>query len=118
MDSDSDKRMDSNSDTKMDSNSDKRTPDSVIDQVAVDYERGTSEAVNGELATINIPGLDSVFLEQAALVNHAVQVIGMGKYQWGLFLLAGYGWMCDQVESSFPQRPYLSPETDSDSQVV
>jgi hypothetical protein len=101
----------------MDSDSDKRTPDSGINQLAVDYELGTSEAVNGELVTPNVPGLDSVFVEQAALVNHAVQVIGMGKYQWGLFILAGYGWMCDQVESSIPQGSNLSPETNFDSQM-
>jgi hypothetical protein len=81
------------------SDSDKKGPDSPIDRTLNDYEAGTSEAVSGELATIRIPGTDSVFEEQAALVNHAVQVVGMGKYQWALFVLAGYGWMCDQVST-------------------
>lgn len=85
------------------SDSDKKTPDSPTGRTLDDYGVGTSEAVNGELTTISIPGIDSVFEEQAALVNHAVQVIGMGKYQWALFALAGYGWMCDQV--SFHSSP-------------
>jgi hypothetical protein len=79
------------------SDSDKKIPDSPVDQTLNEYEDGTSDPANGELATISIPGIDSVFEEQAVLVNHAVQAIGMGKYQWALFGLAGYGWMCDQV---------------------
>lgn len=83
----------------MDSDSEKKAPVSSIKQTAtVDCETGLNDvSVDGELATITIPGIDVVFVEQAALVNHAVQVIGMGKYQWALFILAGYGWMCDQV---------------------
>ncbi|KAH7323875.1 MFS general substrate transporter [Rhexocercosporidium sp. MPI-PUGE-AT-0058] len=27
------------------------------------------------------------------LVNHAIQLIGMGRYQWALFCLCGFGWM-------------------------
>ena len=76
------------------------TPDKKISEspeTLDDYEVGTTDRLSGELATIQVPGVDAVFEEQAALVNHAVQFIGMGKYQWALFALAGYGWMCDQV---------------------
>ena len=50
-----------------------------------------------ELQALHTDGVDPVFEHQARLVNHAVQVIGMGKYQWALFVLCGYGWLCDQV---------------------
>jgi hypothetical protein len=50
-----------------------------------------------EYKSLHFDGLDPVFENQARLVNHAVQVIGMGKYQWALFGLCGYGWLCDQV---------------------
>ena len=79
----------------MENMSDKKTSESP--EASDDYETGTIDRLSGELATIQVPGVDAVFEEQAALVNHAVQFIGMGKYQWALFALAGYGWMCDQV---------------------
>ncbi|KAI1610283.1 MFS general substrate transporter [Exophiala viscosa] len=50
-----------------------------------------------EYTSLHVDGLDPVFENQARLVNHAVQVIGMGKYQWALFGLCGYGWLCDQL---------------------
>lgn len=84
-----------------DSISDKKVPESPNGRTTRDdFEAGSTDHISGELATLVIPGVDIIFEEQAALVNHAVQVIGMGKYQWALFLLAGYGWMCDQVRSS------------------
>jgi hypothetical protein len=81
--------------------SDKKIPESPTGRTTQDdFEAGSTDRISGELATLVIPGVDIIFEEQAALVNHAVQAIGMGKYQWALFLLAGYGWMCDQVRSS------------------
>jgi hypothetical protein len=47
---------------------------------------------------------DTVFQAQAALVNQALQDIGMGKYQSALFCLAGWGWLCDQVSRVFTLR--------------
>lgn len=81
------------------SESDKKVPDSPVNRALYDFELGTSGVVNGELVTIRLPGIDAVFEEQAELINHAVQVIGMGKYQWALFALGGFGWMCDQVRT-------------------
>ena len=50
-----------------------------------------------DLATLKDTASNRLFEAQASLVNHAVQKIGMGRYQWGLFIVAGYGWMCDQL---------------------
>lgn len=33
---------------------------------------------------------------KAKVINRAVQDIGMGPYQWGLFVLCGLGWVADK----------------------
>lgn len=33
---------------------------------------------------------------KAKIINRAVQDIGMGRYQWGLFVLCGMGWVADK----------------------
>jgi MFS family permease len=40
---------------------------------------------------------DGVYLEKSRLLSEAMQEIGMGKYQWQLFVLAGFGWMADNM---------------------
>lgn len=30
------------------------------------------------------------------VINRAVQDIGMGRYQWQLFVLCGFGWFADK----------------------
>ena len=37
-------------------------------------------------------GIDPVFEAKAAVLNAAFHHIGMGKYQWKLFALCGFGW--------------------------
>ncbi|TFY61849.1 hypothetical protein EVJ58_g4257 [Rhodofomes roseus] len=37
-------------------------------------------------------GVDPVYLAKARVLNEAFQEIGMGKYQWYLFIVAGFGW--------------------------
>lgn len=36
------------------------------------------------------------FVGKAKVINRAVQDIGMGPYQWGLFVLCGMGWVADK----------------------
>jgi hypothetical protein len=33
---------------------------------------------------------------QSRIVNRALQDIGMGRYQWELFVLCGFGWFADE----------------------
>jgi hypothetical protein len=75
---------------------------STVLRTDVELEMGTVQSWKG-LSTAHVDGIDIVFERQAALVNHAVQAIGMGRYQWCLFGLCGFGWLCDQVRlhSSF-----------------
>ena len=50
-----------------------------------------------DLVNLVPAGTDPIFEEKASLINHAFQQIGMGKYQWKLFIIAGFGWMIDQA---------------------
>ncbi|KAI0270602.1 MFS general substrate transporter [Gloeopeniophorella convolvens] len=41
--------------------------------------------------------VDPVYQAKARVLNQALQEIGMGKYQWALFVVAGFGWFSDSV---------------------
>ncbi|KAF9233402.1 major facilitator superfamily domain-containing protein [Melanogaster broomeanus] len=41
--------------------------------------------------------LDPVYQAKARILNDAMQEIGMGKYQWLLFIVAGFGWLSDNL---------------------
>ncbi|KAI0277810.1 MFS general substrate transporter [Russula aff. rugulosa BPL654] len=41
--------------------------------------------------------VDPVYHAKARVLNQALQEIGMGKYQWRLFAVAGFGWFSDSV---------------------
>ncbi|KAK4890939.1 hypothetical protein LTR27_010387 [Elasticomyces elasticus] len=73
--------------------------DLSVQPAKADVAVGTMDEISSihELKTIHVDGIDPVFEAQAALINHAIQTIGMGKYQWALFGLCGFGWLCDQL---------------------
>lgn len=66
--------------------------------------------------------LDPVYAAKATVLNNALQEIGMGRYQWELFILVAFGWASDNswlivtslilkpIENEFrPDRPtYLT----------
>lgn len=39
---------------------------------------------------------DELVLVKSLLINKAVQDIGMGRYNWQLFILCGFGWFADK----------------------
>ncbi|KAL8696948.1 MAG: hypothetical protein Q9201_007395 [Fulgogasparrea decipioides] len=41
--------------------------------------------------------VDPVYQAKAHVLNNAIQQIGMGKYQWELFVLVGFGWASDNM---------------------
>ncbi|KAG5636386.1 hypothetical protein H0H81_008250 [Sphagnurus paluster] len=41
--------------------------------------------------------VDPVYQAKARILNDAIQEIGMGRYQWGLFVVAGFGWLADNL---------------------
>ncbi|KIK13718.1 hypothetical protein PISMIDRAFT_379089 [Pisolithus microcarpus 441] len=41
--------------------------------------------------------VDPVYQAKAQILNRSIQEIGMGRYQWGLFVVAGFGWFADSA---------------------
>jgi len=44
-----------------------------------------------------IDGVSPVYAAKARVLNRAIQEIGMGKYQWQLFFVIGFGWAQDNL---------------------
>lgn len=42
------------------------------------------------------PGvIDPIYAAKAQTLNNAIQELGMGRYQWELFILVSFGWAAD-----------------------
>ena len=52
------------------------------------------EEVELDVAT---SGHDSSYDRKSKVINKAIQDIGMGSYQWRLFVLCGFGWLADNL---------------------
>jgi MFS family permease len=52
------------------------------------------EEVNLDVAA---SGHDSSYDRKSKVINKAIQDIGMGSYQWRLFVLCGFGWLADNL---------------------
>lgn len=39
---------------------------------------------------------DRLTIGKAKIINRAIQDIGMGRYQWELYVLCGFGWIADK----------------------
>lgn len=48
------------------------------------------------------PGADAVYEAKISILNEALIDIGMGPFQWKMFMMTGFGWFLDQVRN-FPQ---------------
>lgn len=46
---------------------------------------------------IVLKGIDPVYENKARVLNNAIQDIGMGSYQWQLFVVVGFGWASDNL---------------------
>ncbi|KAI9430545.1 MFS general substrate transporter [Lactarius indigo] len=69
------------------SRSEKHKDDSVTTEVAI---RAETENVFDD-------SLDPLYAAKAKVLNDALQEIGMGKYQWYLFIVTGFGWLSDNL---------------------
>jgi hypothetical protein len=45
---------------------------------------------------LSASGVDSAYDRKSKIINKAIQDIGMGRYQWELFILCGMGWLADK----------------------
>ncbi|KAL2013102.1 hypothetical protein VTN00DRAFT_627 [Thermoascus crustaceus] len=58
----------------------------------------TIEALRAEVENdIAASGHDTAYDRKAKIINKAIQDIGMGRYQWELFVLCGFGWLADNL---------------------
>ncbi|KAH8425085.1 uncharacterized protein LDX57_002833 [Aspergillus melleus] len=58
----------------------------------------TLEGLRAEVeSAVAASGVDSVYDRKAKIINRAIQDIGMGRYQWELYVLCGFGWIADNL---------------------
>ncbi|KAK2744622.1 hypothetical protein FQN57_004227 [Myotisia sp. PD_48] len=63
-----------------------------------DYPRLTIETLRAEVESdIGASGHDTAYDRKSKIINRAIQDIGMGRYQWQLFVLCGFGWTADNL---------------------
>jgi hypothetical protein len=48
--------------------------------------------------------VDPVYKAKAHALNEAIQEIGMGRYQWYLWIVAGFGWFAYVYYNLLPSR--------------
>ncbi|KAL9117966.1 MAG: hypothetical protein Q9187_005492 [Circinaria calcarea] len=66
-------------------------------QVGSAYGATTIEGLRAEIdSDIAASGHDTAYDRKSKVINKAIQDIGMGPYQWQLFVLCGFGWLADK----------------------
>ncbi|SJL17550.1 related to 4-hydroxybenzoate transporter [Armillaria ostoyae] len=63
-------------------------------------ERSISSHSNDKEATEDVYSqgtIDPIYQRKAHILNDAILDIGMGKYQWALFVVTGFGWLADNL---------------------
>ncbi|KAI9708032.1 MAG: hypothetical protein M1820_004236 [Bogoriella megaspora] len=103
---------------------DDRDHDRGMDSVdGLDSERNSQDAAldkhhdaDDEIA----PAGETVYDRRARIINQAIQDIGMGKYQWRLFVLCGFGWLADNIwmQGVALTLPQLSVEFGIDTNTI
>jgi hypothetical protein len=77
------------------STSDEKPPPGVQE-----VHRPTIEEVIADLdkdGVIPTDAVDITYGRKAAVLNRAIKDIGMGWYQWQLFIVVGFGWASDNL---------------------
>lgn len=58
----------------------------------------TLESLKAEIdAEVAMSGHDTAYDRKSQVINKAITDIGMGRYQWELFVLCGFGWLADNL---------------------
>ncbi|KAL1893707.1 hypothetical protein Sste5346_006205 [Sporothrix stenoceras] len=70
--------------------------DNENDKNIDDLHPSNTSVASAELL-LPIGDVDPVYAAKAHVLNHAIQSIGMGKYQWQLFAVVGFGWASDNL---------------------
>lgn len=62
------------------------------------YSAYTIEGLRAEIELdLSASGHDTSYDRKSKVINKAIQDIGMGTYQWSLFVLCGFGWLADNM---------------------
>jgi hypothetical protein len=62
----------------------------------------TLESLRAEVdSDIAAGGEDTAYDRKSKVINKALADMGMGRYQWSLFVLCGFGWLADKYVFSF-----------------
>ncbi|EON67211.1 hypothetical protein W97_06464 [Coniosporium apollinis CBS 100218] len=81
----------------------------------------TLEGLKAEVENdIAAGGFNSAYDRKSKVINKAIQDIGMGRYQYELFVLCGFGWLADNLwlQGIALTLPSLSEEFGIDSNTV
>jgi hypothetical protein len=49
-----------------------------------------------------MPGADAAYEAKISIMNEALLDIGMGRFQWKVFAMTGFGWFVDNVSIPHP----------------
>ncbi|KAI4112518.1 MAG: hypothetical protein LQ345_006343 [Seirophora villosa] len=62
------------------------------------YSANTIEGLRAEIELEQpASGHDTTYDRKSKVINKAITDIGMGRYQWELFVLCGFGWLADNM---------------------
>ena len=62
------------------------------------YSAYTIDALRAEVdVELVASGHDTAYDRKSIVINKAITDIGMGRYQWSLFALCGFGWLADNM---------------------
>ena len=74
----------------------------------VDEHAGSSDSsIDLQKEVFDATRIDPVLANKMALVNRAIEEIGMTPFQWKLFFLNGFGYAVDSV-SSHSKVPFIA----------
>ena len=72
-------------------------PIKVSDSKQLEEAHSTNILEEAPAAVLEEDSLDPVYEAKARVLNKAIQDIGMGRYQWQLFIVIGFGWASDNL---------------------
>ena len=83
----------------------KANPNSSSKEFGAVQEDGTDHGSLGSVKEVfDIQAVDPVLAKKMALVNEAIDEIGMTRFQWKLFFLNGFGYAVDSVTTFLPRN--------------
>ncbi|KAF2660539.1 MFS general substrate transporter [Lophiostoma macrostomum CBS 122681] len=72
-------------------------PTKTIDERKTSSPTEVASIEQAPAAVLEEGSLDPVYEAKAKVLNKAIQDIGMGRYQWQLFIVIGFGWASDNL---------------------